>query len=217
VTRRYLDPGLANGSPSGPVIEQLPKRVRDFGYFPDLSKLRPGDLLLVCPLKAELVAVQIQASQKHLHSQFDAQWVHAAAYLGDESIVELDAGGVRINEISKYIPTHRLLFRRLLDSLGQPVDELAGHKVAVAALKAFQTRYNGPLLPEIWVKSRIFKRDYRVRPKSKEAICSTFYDNAVVRVLGTSAVSAKHSPFTPADLASSTRMIDVDVAWLRLP
>jgi hypothetical protein len=215
--RHWLDPGETTAAPQGPIIEQLPKRVRDFGYFPDLSQLQPGDLLLVCPVDRKLVAGEIQRSQRGNHDEFDAQWMHAAAYLGDESIVELDRGGVHVNELSKYVPTHKMLFRRLLSSDGKPIEPLIGYKIAVAALKAFKTRYDTPLLPEIWFRTRALRRDYRVKPKSREAICSTFYDNAAVRVLGASAVSAKHSPYTPADLASSHRMMDVDVRWLKLP
>jgi hypothetical protein len=146
--------------------------VRAFGHYPDIGVLQPGDLILVSPVKAGINAVFIARAQGATHDPFEAPWIHAAIYLGDNSLVEIDGGGVRVDDLHRYLPSHRLLFRRVKGLDGALVDELTGHRIAVWALKAFKTRYAfGQLFPIVragLAKGRM--ADYRIQAQDPAAI-----------------------------------------------
>jgi len=218
VPRRYLDP-KSLGTPAAQIeVERLPKRVRDFRHYPDIGLLQPGDLILVSPVVKKGNAQLIEGVQANRHDPFDAQWIHAATYLRDNSLVEIDQSGVGVDDLHKYVPTHRLLFRRALGLDGKPVGEAMGFRIAIAALKSFKTKYAFPDLVRIYVQTRRWAEpDYRFRLRTSEAICSDFYNDAVAGVLGRGAASAKRNPFTPADLAVSKNMEDIDARWATLP
>ena len=217
MSRPYLDPASRDDPPVGEIVERLPERVRKFGRYPRSDRMQPGDLVLVCPVVDGFNSRLIQAFQSKSHTPFDSQWIHAAAYLGDHSLVEIDQGGVGVNAFHKYVGGHRIQVRRPLDLRGAPIGELTGYQVAVSALKMFKTTYNYDGL--ISIAARVLRAggDFRLTSKSKAAICSDYYNDAVVRVLGRGAVSVKTNPFSPADLSASLNMIDIDVGWARLP
>ena len=112
---------------------------------------------------------------------------------------------------------HRLLFRRPLDLDGLPVDVVTGYRIAVAALKMFKTPYDREALLAIARRAWRGRTDHVLHRRTLAAICSDYYNDAVARVLGRGAVSAKVNPFSPADLSASIRMEDVATRWLRLP
>lgn len=217
--RPYLDPDSTANSSGGFTVERLPEVVRNFGLYPDISRLQAGDVVLVSPTRPDLNAKAIMAVQGRVHSAFDAQWMHAAAYLGENSLVEISQHGVAVVDLSKYVPKYRLLFRRPRDLAGGGINELTGHKIAVAALMRFKTRYSMSDLIQTLGDSTIgrFSPAARSRPSKPGAICSTFYNDAVARVLGRGAASAKVSILQPADLAVSTYMDDLDIPWMKLP
>jgi hypothetical protein len=98
------------------------------------------------------------------------------------------------------------------------VDEPAGFRIAISALKAFKTKYALGDLLQIYFRTRRWAQpDYRFRLRAGEAICSDYYNDAVAAVLGRGAASAKRNPFTPADLAASRNMKDIPVQWAALP
>lgn len=217
MTRPYLDPTQTEGARLGPTIERLPASVREFGFFPDCAKLQPGDLVLVRSTRMTSNVRLIEASQHQRHDAYDAQWIHAAAYLGDSSLVEIDQSGVNVADLHKYVGGHRIQVRRPLDIHGAAVDLVTGYQIAVSALKMFKTSYDQGGI--VTVIKRYWSRgsDYALHPKSQTAICSDYYNDAVARVLGRGAVSAKVNPFTPADLSASAHIQDVMVDWRRLP
>lgn len=218
MVRACLDPGTAEPVNRSIVVERVPEAVRKFGRYPDLDVLQPGDLILVSPVKRGFNAKLIAGAQSAVHAPFDAQWIHAATYLGDNSLVEIDGGGVRVEDLHRYVPTHRLLFRRVKSLSGNPVDELTGYRIAVSALKAFKTRYaHFDLLPFARAALARGRPDHRIRPRDPAAICSTYFNDAVAQVLGRGAVSAKRNPFSPADLSASTNMLDLAVDWVGIP
>lgn len=197
------------------MVERIPARVRKFGLYPDTRQMQAGDLLLVCPQPLTPNATVIQRAQAARHNDFDAQWIHAAAFVGDDSLVEIDQRGVQVRDLSQYVGQHRMQVRRPRDLTGAPIDPLTGYKIAVSALKMFETDYGFLDLVEI-ARRTVFGRADGLHRRSREAICSDYYNDAVARVLGRGAVSAKINPFTPADLSASTNMADVTVDWLAL-
>jgi hypothetical protein len=173
---------------------------------------------LVSPTEKKGNALVIESVQANRHDAFDAQWIHAATYLGDNSLVEIDQSGVGVDDLHKYVPNHKLLFRRAVGLDGNLVDEPTGFRIAIAALKAFKTKYAFFDLARIYFQTRRWAEpDYRFRFRSPESICSDFYNDAVGGVLGRGAASAKRNPFTPADLAASRNMQDIDATWANLP
>ncbi len=105
--RPVLDPNSLAGAVGQIEVERLPRQVRAFKFYPDISLLQAGDLVLVTPVAKTRNAIVIERVQAGQHAPFDAQWIHAATYLGDNSIVEIDGAGVAVNELHKYVPTHR--------------------------------------------------------------------------------------------------------------
>lgn len=216
--RFALDPKAAEDGGGALRLEGAPKKTRDFGKCPRLSQLQAGDLILVSPTRPSGMARLIRRVQGESHEPFDAEWVHAAAYLGENALVEIDGRGVRLRELSKYVPGYRFLFRRPIDLAGAPVDPLTGYKIAVAALMAFQTNYNLlDLLRITWDgtvgKSGIHKSSDL---HTTASICSTFYSRAVFVVLERPASGVKHRIIHPADLCRSDRLVDVQVGWAPL-
>ncbi|MFL5294938.1 MAG: hypothetical protein ACJ798_01020 [Phenylobacterium sp.] len=218
MTRPRLDPADLSSATGVISVERLPKPVRDFGCYPDVGRLQAGDLILVSPVVKRRNAIAIERVQRQNQDAFDAQWIHAATYLGDNSLVEIDGGGVSVTDLHKYVPSHRILVRRALHLSGEDVGELIGYRIAVAALKAFKTKYGYVDLARIYLRTQQWRSAHnRFRPKSAaEAICSDYYNDAVAQVLGRGAASAKRNPFTPADLSASANMKDVEVPWARL-
>jgi len=216
LSRPFLDPRNAGTSQTTTtIVERIPASVRAFGFYPNTAQMQPGDLILVCPLPISANASVIQRTQALTHDDFDAQWIHAAAYLGDDSLVEINQRGVGVSDLSKYVGHHLIQVRRPSALRGGEVDLLTGYKIAISALKMFKTSYGFLDLVEIGRRS-IFGSSNELSRRSKEAICSDYYNDAVARVLGRGAVSAKINPFTPADLSVSTNMSDIQVDWLGL-
>jgi len=218
LSRPVLDPGAA-AAPVGKIeIDRAPAELRRAGVYPDISILQPGDLLLVSPLKPGSNARLIQWAQGRVHRAEDAQWMHAATYLGDNALVEIDGGGVKVSLLFKYVATHRMLFRRVVDAAGNDVDQLTGFRIAVAALKEFNRGY---------AFGNIVVTAYdcvigRMRPASSRAvrssgsICSDFFNEAVFGACNRPAAPVVRLPLQPADLSASKLMRDVAVPWAQL-
>lgn len=216
MSRSFLDPDKASATAvSTIVVERVPARVRNFGFYPNTSQMQPGDLVLVCPSQMTPNAVVIQRVQAQRHGEFDAKWIHAAAFLGDDSVVEIDQGGVGVSDLHKYVGRHLVQVRRPLDLDARKIDPLTGYKIAISALKMFKTSYGFGDLFEI-ARRTVFGIPNELSRRSRAAICSDYYNDAVARVLGRGAVSAKINPFTPADLSASINMADIHVDWMAL-
>jgi hypothetical protein len=121
-----------------------------------------------------------------------------------------------VRDLSKYVGTHRMHVRRARGVSGDAVDMHTGYRIAISALKMFETKYGFAALVDV-ARNTFFGAPSSLSPRSRAAICSDYYNRAVARVLERGAVSAKIDPFTPADLSASTNMIDVEVPWLALP
>jgi hypothetical protein len=101
----YLDPrNIDAKSCRRWVPRTLPTEVRDFGFYPDIDLLKPGDLVLVRNLKGNWTHRVIERFQQRLgYHERDYMWHHAAVYLGvDGKICEADLDGVRYGTIDRY-------------------------------------------------------------------------------------------------------------------
>lgn len=226
-----LDPGSAPSAAVGQIrLSNVPVSVRQFGYHPNIGLLQAGDLLLVAPTRASLISSSVQRAQLSVHPEAHAKWIHAALYIGRNLIVELDGvSGFKIADLWKYTGSHFMRFRRPQNNHGNgaappppdDIDELTGHKIAVAGLQNFNTKYSlWDAARSGWANvSRSRSPNGRVELRTAGAVCSTMYSDAVYQVLHRQAAppipQAQH--FQPADLSASDFLRDLDdVTWAKI-
>jgi hypothetical protein len=218
LSRTILDPAK-RGAPAAQIeIDRAPVEFRRVGVYPDIRQLQPGDLLLVSPLKRGLNARLIQWAQGQVHRPDDAQWIHAAIYLGDNALVEIDGGGVKVNLLFKYARTHRMLFRRVLDPAANDIDQATGFRIAIAALKEFKRDYGyNDIVVTAYdcVLGRMGPASRRA-VRSSGSICSDFFNEVVFATCNRPAAPIARLPLQPADLSASKLMRDIDVPWAQL-
>ena len=218
MTRVILDPNARSAAAGHIQLERVPRPIRDTGVYPDISLLQAGDLLLVSPIKPNLTARMIQNVQGQVHRADDAQWMHAALYLGDNAVIEIDGGGVKVSLLFDYVLTHRMLFRRVLDQSGQGIPLTTGYKIAISALKQFSRRYDyhgivTTAFDCLWTQT---KPPQLRAVRSKGSICSDFFNEAVFMTINRPAAPLERLPLQPADLSASTLMVDIPVNWATL-
>jgi hypothetical protein len=222
-----LDPASASTTVVGEVkLADVPQHVRMFSYHPCTDKLQPGDLVLLRPVKSTWLSEYVQRAQSHVGDR--ARWIHAAMYIGRNLIIELDGvAGFKIEPLWKYTQTHAMCFRRPLKNNGlgpspeEDVDELTGHKIAIAGLQNYKTKYSLLDAARSGVEAVINPGTpkTRVEIRTAGAVCSTFYCDAVYQVLHRQPVPPIRGAqlFQPADLRCSSYLRDVDeMAWAKI-
>lgn len=130
----------------------LSASIKAFGYLPDVSLWRPGDLLLFSstgkpdPLDAEIRAYQAAKKYPGEHSQ----WHHVAVYTGNYQMCESNpgsksrpAGGVESGTIFPYVGKFRINVRRHFLDSDHSADAAGdtGYRIAIAALHRIGTPY----------------------------------------------------------------------------
>ena len=141
--------------------------------------------------------------------------MHAAIYLGDNSLVEIDGGGVKVSPLFNYVLTHRMLFRRLLRADGSDIGEMTGYRIAVSALKQFKRRYAyANIAMTAWDCVSIGWQAEPARAvRHKGAICSDFFNEVAYATTNRTAAPVHRLPLQPADLSASSMMRDLPVTW----
>lgn len=151
--QRFLDPrtaehavagavhlGMARPTDAGDALPaQLPWYLRSFGFLPDTTAWRPGDLILVCAVRSRWRWRLIQAAQQvSVDTAEHARWHHAAVYLGDFVVAEAVGGrGVRVGYLYPYLSRFLLRVRRPLEA-----DAELGQRLALQAAIASGKRYD---------------------------------------------------------------------------
>jgi hypothetical protein len=212
---QILDPN-AVGSPVGnwSPPHPLPRRVRAFGFVPDESRLRPGDLLLVSatnPSRGSNAIIRAQTAGGHHRN--DASWHHAAVYIGEALICEAQLwSGVRVTSLYDYVGTHRLRFRR---DLTITADD--GWRIALRTLESLHRRYSLSALPRLWAQS--IKGFWRPEVRHRDVravVCSEIFGRAYSLTTGRMLVPGSLNIITPADLSLCASLTDVPDGWLRI-
>ena len=117
MSQTFLDPretdeseSAADWIPDGP----LPPELRRFGYYPDITLLQPGDLILVSPVKLSGIPKRIAATQETGgYAPEDARWTHAAVYMGARvGLCEATHRGVHASLLHEYVGKHLFRVRR---------------------------------------------------------------------------------------------------------
>ena len=213
----WLDPSRVQGAQLHPdPPDELPPSVRAFGFVPTLDRLRAGDLLLVSPLKSNLVAGAIQTVQ--LLAGFvetHARWHHAAVYVGNDLICEAQVTGVVTESLYKYCTGDCLLrFRR--DNGMQALDSC---RLALEVALKLKYRYSwASILQLLWQAhagwgSRAAPR----RLSARATICSQLYADAYGVVTKSTLDSSATVGVTPAHLAANRTLADIPMDWLSVP
>jgi len=193
----------------------IPPQLRSFGRFPDVTKWRAGDLLLVSAVKPPFSSQQIiKAQERGGYAEEDARWHHAAIYVGRSNVCEALTRGVTHGPIYKYVGSHLLRVRR--DPLLTPDD---GWQLAMEAMTNLRTSYSFGAIASLARKAR---RGFWTRPSKpsplpdRAVICSKLFADAysitTERVMGNSVAEE----VTPAHLSATNKLIDVPMYWAQI-
>lgn len=204
----------------------IPPHVRDLNRYFHTDDWWPGDVLLTRHINPGFLPKQIQRFQEDGgYSAADAQWTHAAIYLGDglnvcEAIVgsRFWKGEVTVSSLSKYVGSHGLRLRR---SLELHDDKELGWRLAVQALSQLGKPYDiGSVVGfarKIRKEHGFWAAQVRARISSKSArICSTLFSDAHNAVTGVTIGERTNGICVPAFLSQSDSLQDVDIRWARL-
>ncbi len=214
-----------------PANGVLPPSAREWGRVLDTTQMQMGDVLLTAPYKqrangAPLVSRWIMSAQERAgYAESDAQWTHAAIYLGDgESISEANFGvaglrsGVMIRSIHVYADAaHALRVRRPAN-----LSDAQRCKFIIGALRNLGQRYSAEIilhfLKEFVLKNggwTIGQKQIRMLPRG--FVCSTHVQDALTYI-NAGASSRMGYLCCPAHLSASSDFEphDVPIQWLRL-
>ena len=139
--RQILDPSStddARDADQHQIPLQLPRKVREFGYIPDCSNWRAGDLLLVSAVTKSFWQRSIVRVQEGLgFDESHAEWHHAAVYIGERRLLEASATGVRNGLVDEIASDYRIAVRRAPE-----ISRDQGYELAIQALLRLRSNYN---------------------------------------------------------------------------
>lgn len=211
MSQSVLDPKnktvQGNWKPDGP----LPRRVREFGRYPNFADWHPGDLLLFYKSeKPSLVSKLIIKAQESSFALEHARWHHAAVYVGDGFLCEANIfSGVQYRPIHDYVGKHCIRVRR--DPTLAPGE---GFKLAVRALTHLRETYGVLTALGLGLKAlRGFWRPTTLALDSQGVICSRLYALAYMAATGRIISDTDGRPILPADLSLTDNLLDVTVCW----
>ncbi|WP_148296201.1 hypothetical protein [Methylophilus sp. OH31] len=214
-----LDPSEAeaqftgNWSPQTPI----PNKLRQFGYCVNFNELLPGDLILVSSNKPGLIAKAIRKVQAMGgYAKADSRWEHAAIYIGSESVCESERSGVQINSIYKYIGPYSLRIKR-----NNNLTPDQRWNLVVYALIQKNYSYGFLSVFRLLMKSI---RGYWIHQgspinsplPSRSVYCSQLFADAHVKACGVPLGNLTSGEATPASLSLDTKLVDVNISWLRI-
>jgi hypothetical protein len=203
----------------------VPTEVLTFGFIPDLGSMKPGDIVLVQPKDAPAspsqqpgaftkevsggsIAWHIQQVQTNFQKGAHAQWVHVGLYLGRDLLVEAVTPSVGVNAFSRYAPKHRIKVRRFPN-----LKATEAHNACVEAMRRIGESYDYKAV--IGLAQALLGKD-TPKPELIKAsfICSELVQKAFLYGASKVVVNVgdERTP-TPADLAASPFLRDVDVKW----
>lgn len=203
----------------------LPAATRKFGRLVDCAAFQSGDLILTRPVggKIEFASRKIVEAQSKAYSLLDAQWTHAAVWVGDgENICEATFGvpgrqnGVMIRSLNEYADgEHAIKVRRPAGLTTQQ-----RMLVATGAFVNLKQSYDFLFLLRLWWtafrgQGLHDKNGARVPISANALVCSTLYADALA--YGANIAVAGNGICVPALLSCSPLFDDtVPISWLQL-
>ena len=196
-------------------LNVLPPRTRKFGYVPDFSLCKPGDLILFRSRNPDFVDRLIVDTQSSMGlAPEHACWTHAAVFLYKDYIVEaVPKGGVVSRSLYSDIPQSILRVRRRPN-----LPDEDRYKIALCAQRMLGSRYSAPsaIFTGLRALFGAWSRDgFRVaRPT---IICSKVFYDAHVEITRTLLAECPLDDMvTPAHLSATPDLEDLYVPWLRV-
>ena len=184
----------------------------EFGFYPDISKLLPGDLILVHNLNGNFTHDLIEYFQGRAYPREHSMWHHAAVYLGHcDDICEADLFGVCTNSLDRYAcGKHLIRVRR-----GRDLDADTRWRIAIRALTRLRQSYSySTILDTGYLAISKFKNQGAIkRTANSGLICSQLYSDAYQTATRTMLANRKCSEVTPAFLSSTRTLQDVPLSW----
>jgi hypothetical protein len=192
--------------------EPIPVRLRDFGFFPNTDDWLPADLLLVAPVRPDWIHRQITIAQLHGgYAKQDAQWQHAAVYMGDGYVCEAGTSGVRYAPVFDYVGEHLIRVRR--DPRLTPDERW---RLAIQAVVRLGDPYDFRAIFSIYRDSLTMPVSSTLRAqfsrRKRAIICSHLYAEAY-RAVTPRMLSRSTGVATPATLSLSNELQDVALYW----
>jgi Permuted papain-like amidase enzyme, YaeF/YiiX, C92 family len=196
-------------------IRLMPQPARNFGYIPDLSRCKAGDLILSCSRQPDYIDALIERTQRHLGFATEhCRWTHAAVFLYDDFVLEaVPWKGVITRSLYEDIPDSILTVRR---NSGLTDDQR--YRIAMCAQKMLGTRYSWVAAIDAGLKARFqpWRRDwYRTE---KTVVCSQVYSDAYTQItLQFFSGCESGNMISPAHLHATSSLETIDVPWLKVP
>ncbi|KAA0070013.1 NlpC/P60 family protein [Tardiphaga sp. P9-11] len=225
-----ITPAVITGQVKKGDLPNLTQEQIDFGFVPDITGLRAGDLILLQPLEPSKAQTEIINAQKpqYVAPAGTQTWTHAAVYLKDWRLIEAVPGDhVTHGNLLASVPNSRILVRRpaLFTQKAPSEAELLGMQLALeAALHLGVARYG--LVAAFLIKFRIKSPTIRLPQKYSELksdsiICSGLYAKCFqIAASGNSLLTADMQrndvPVTPFLLSQVSSLTDIKVGWSKL-
>lgn len=210
---RDVSGNLANNSWTPDI--PIPPRLRRFGYYIAHNSLQPGDLILFSSINPGWIPRMIRKVQaRGGYDNLDAQWEHAAVYIGNHGICEATKKGVEANRIFDYIGSHLIKVRR---NPNLTLDQ--GWKLVTHALLLKDYRYGFFSVAELFIKanSGFWSQDGKPLSFPKSSVfCSELYADAHVKACNMALGNLMSGEVTPASLSLDTNLVDVSLSWVRI-
>jgi len=177
--------------------------------YPDTSLLLPGDIILFQPLKPHLLQKAIQEFQG------GSPFTHAAVYLSNDHLIcEADPVKKKVvfSNLEDRLDGNCVLFRRV-----EGLEEDGRHEIARMASSLVGNPYGFSKIVEA-VLCRITGLqlpDTLITSLKQPLVCSTLCEHAILAATkGRASLRSRIGAITtPADLATTSILKDIDVAW----
>lgn len=211
-----IDPAQ-HGNPVATIrLNIIPPTVRRFGYAPDFSLCKPGDLILFSSRVPGFIDHQIERTQHLIGLAGEhARWTHAAVFLYEDFIVEaVPTAGVVTRSIYLDVPDKILRVRRCPN-----LSDEDRYKIALCAQRMLGSRYNMAIAISAGLRARfnVWNR-YWFRVARPTIICSKVFYDAHVEITRTLLADCPLDELvTPAHLSATDSLHDVHIPWLRVP
>lgn len=183
-----------------------------FGFYPDISVLQLGDLILVHNLYGNITHKIIEKVQARAYQSEHSRWHHAAVYLGhSDDICEADLAGVCTNSLDRYAcGKHLIRVRR-----GRDLDDNTRWRIAIRALTRLRQSYSySTILDTGYLAIKRFKQHGPIkRSVNSGLICSQLYSDAYQTATRLMLANRKCNEVTPAFLSSTKSLEDVPLTW----
>jgi hypothetical protein len=215
VQQIVIDPASRGNPVDTARVNVLPPNVRKFGFVPDFSRCRPGDLILSFSVEPGFVERQIAQTQDRIGlGKEHTRWTHAAVFIYEDWILEaVPWKGVITRSVYSDIPDSVLRVRRCPGL----VDE-ERYKIALCAQRMLGSRYDTAVVLSAGLKAQFSGWDRVWFPVARPTIaCSkVFYDAHAEITQKLLQGCPLDDLVTPAHLSATQGLEDVHIPWLKV-